>query len=142
MSQVNLTLSVLQELFAVCRFEPQSSIPVWSLQGFFSITRTADELSIVCPQSSVPLDARMNRFEGDWRCLKVEGPLDFALTGILVAIAAPLAIADISIFAISTYETDYVLVKQGDLDETIRVLSQAGHQVVNAADQTAGQTAS
>lgn len=136
MSTANLRLDVLPDVFAVCRFEPQEPMPDWSLRGFFAITRTADELSIVCPQAAVPLEARSNGFAGDWRCLKVEGPLEFALTGILVAIAVPLASAGISIFAISTYETDYVLVKQSALEQAIQVLSQAGHRVVRA-NQTA-----
>ena len=72
----------------------------------------------------------MEDFEGNWRGFKVEGPLDFALTGVLVAIAVPLAAADISIFAISTYDTDYVLVKQPVLERAVQVLLQAGHQVV------------
>ncbi|MBW4469680.1 MAG: ACT domain-containing protein [Stenomitos rutilans HA7619-LM2] len=126
----SLTFSILQEVFAVCRLEPEEPIPVWSLQRLFSITRTENELSIVCPQVNVPLEAQASNFEGNWRCLKVEGPLDFALTGILAAIAAPLAEAGISIFAISTYDTDYVLVKQQDLDRAIQTLLQAGHQMV------------
>lgn len=130
MLTTKLTLSILPDVFAVCRLDPSLSIPDWSLQGFFCITRTQDELSIVCPQATVPQVAQAAGFEGDWRCLKVEGPLDFALTGILVTIATPLADADISIFAMSTYETDYVLVKQADLDRAIQTLLQAGHQLV------------
>lgn len=126
----SLTLSILQEVFAVCRLEPNEAMPAWSLQGFFAITRTEDELSIVCPQSNVPLEAQAGHFEGGWRCLKVKGPLDFALTGILVAIAVPLAEAGVSIFALSTYETDYVLVKQADLDRAMQALLQAGHHFV------------
>jgi uncharacterized protein len=127
MVQLNLTL--LEPVFAVCRFDHDFPLPAWSLQGFVSITRTQDELSIVCPQSEIPPDAQTDGLESDWRCFKVKGPLDFALTGILVAIAAPLADAGISIFAISTYETDYVLVKQADLDRATQSLSQAGHHV-------------
>lgn len=129
-SPAKLTLSVLSDVLAVCRLDRSLPIPAWSLQDFFSITRTQDELSIVCPQATVPQESQADGFEGDWRCLKVEGVLDFALTGILVAIAAPLADANISIFAISTYETDYVLVKQADLDRAIQTLLQAGHQLV------------
>lgn len=126
----SLTLSVLQEVFAICRFEGTEPIPDWSVQGLFSITRTEDELSIVCPQANVPLEVQSSGFEKDWRCFKVEGPLDFALTGVLAAIAVPLAEAGISIFAISTYDTDYVLVKQADLDRATQTLLQAGHQMV------------
>jgi len=125
-----LTLSVLQDGFAVCRLQPNEPIPAWSLQGFFSITRTEDEVSIVCPQAYVPLDLQDRAFEGEWRCLKVSGPLDFAMTGVLSAIASPLAAANISLFAISTYETDYVLVKQQNLASAIQALSLAGHRII------------
>lgn len=130
MVTAKLTLSVLPDVFAVCRLDPTLPIPAWSLQSFLSITRTEEELSIVCPQANVPTDAQISNFEGDWRCLKVNGPLDFALTGILAAIAVPLAEAGISIFAISTYDTDYILVRQPDLDRAIQTLLQAGHQMV------------
>ncbi len=91
---------------------------------FCSITRTADEVSIVCPLGRVPDDVRR---ESGWRCLKVEGPLDFALTGILASLAVPLAQAGISIFAISTYDTDYLLVK--DLDGAVATLTGEGHLI-------------
>ena len=133
MSLASLTLSVLPDMFAVCRLEPSEPIPAWSLQGFFAIIRTDAELSIVCPQANIPPSAQVHRIEGSWRCFKVEGSLDFALTGILVAIAAPLANAGISIFALSTYETDYVLVKQANLEKAIQTLLQAGHHVGSIA---------
>lgn len=122
-----LTLSILPDVYAVCRLDPNASIPSWvTKRDFFSITRTRDELSIVCPQRDVPAGIQCER---DWRCLKVDGTLDFALTSVLVSLAAPLAEAGISIFAISTFDTDYVLVKQENLERTISVLSQAGHQI-------------
>ena len=130
---MKLTLSILPDEFAICQFDRALPIPNWSLQGFFAITRTQDELSIVCPQADVPQTAQAEAFKGNWRCFKIEGPLDFALTGVLVAIAVPLAAADISIFAISTYATDYVLVKQSVLERAVQVLLQAGHQVVPAS---------
>src|SRR6476659_2514424 len=105
--QPTLTLSILPDTFAVCRLAPGTAIPSWATNGpFASITRTADELSIVCPESSVPDGVQ---HESDWSCIKIEGPLDFALTGILVSVAAPLAHVGISIFAISTYDTDYLM---------------------------------
>ncbi len=137
MPTVKLTLAVLHAVFAVCRFEPYEPIPAWSLQGFFAVTRTDDELSIVCPQANVPLEIRKTGVEGEWRCFKVEGPLAFALTDVLLAIAAPLAAAGISIFAISTYKTDYVLVKQHALEQAIQTLAQAGHRVIEEADHAA-----
>src|SRR5690349_19722509 len=103
--QPTLTLSILPDTFAVCRLKRDAAIPAWAASGdFFSITRTADELSIVCLQSNVPDGVQC---ESDWRCFKIEGPLDFALTGILVSVATPLAHVGISVFAIATYDTDY-----------------------------------
>ena len=99
-------------------------IPEWAHSGFFSMTRTPDELSIVCNEEIVPDGVAC---EKGWHCLQVKGPLDFALTGILASLAAPLAEAGISIFAISTYDTDYFLVKE--LDRAIAVLFKAGHNV-------------
>ena len=120
-----LTLSISPDTLAICRLDASAPIPGWA-GNFFSITRTRDELSIVCPQRDVPAGIQCER---DWRALKVAGPLDFTLTGILVGLAAPLAQAGISIFAISTYDTDYVLVKEAKLESAVAVLSQAGHQV-------------
>ena len=121
-----LTLSILPDLFAVCRLDAGAPIPSWVTTGdLLSLTRTRDELSIVCAQQ-VPEYVRCER---NWRALKIEGPLDFALTGILASLAAPLAQAGISIFAISTFDTDYVLVKQDKLEQAIRTLQDAGHQV-------------
>ena len=94
--------------------------------NFSSITRTSDELSIVCPQSNVPIGIEC---EKDWRCLKVEGKLEFSQTGILASLATPLANAGISIFAISTFDTDYLLVKEEKLEMTNGVLISAGHQL-------------
>ena len=91
------------------------------------MVRTAGELSIVCPEDVVPPDTVSN---GGWRILEVEGPLDFALTGVLNRITAPLAAARISLFAISTYLTDYVLVKEEQLERTLHVLQQSGWFIV------------
>lgn len=122
----SLTLSILPDSFAICRLVPSAPIPSWVTQHvFLSITRTPDELSIVCRQSDVPDGINSER---DWCCLKVEGKLDFALTGILASLATLLANAGIPIFAISTFDTDYVLVKASDLKKAIRVLRKAGHQ--------------
>lgn len=122
-----LTLTTLPTPLAVCRRSPNEPIPAWALLGdFFSITRTADELSIVCPQARVPAHAQAER---GWRALKVAGPLDFALTGILAGLAGALAQAGISIFAISTYDTDYVLVKEEALEPACAALRAAGCEV-------------
>ncbi|HEX9074790.1 MAG TPA: ACT domain-containing protein, partial [Anaerolineae bacterium] len=106
---MGLTLSIVPGTFAICRLERAASIPEWAHIGFFSTVRTPDELSIVCKEEIVPEGVLC---EKGWYCLKVRGPLDFVLTGILASLAVPLAEAGISIFAISTYDTDYFLVKE------------------------------
>ena len=125
MPKIALTLCVLPGTYAVCRLDSGASVPEWATSGdFFSVTRTADELSVVCEQSVVPEGVEC---EGDWRCLKVQGPLDFGLTGVLASLSLPLAEASISIFVISTYDTDYLMVKSADLERAIVELSMAGH---------------
>jgi hypothetical protein len=122
-----LTLSILNEEFAICRLDADSPVPIWALAGSLSsITRTADELSIVCAQNQAPKDTQCNR---DWRCLKVHGPLDFSLTGVMASLVAPMAEAEISIFVFSTFDTDYLMVKKSNLEKAIRALTDAGHEV-------------
>ncbi len=123
---MNLTLTLLPQTFAVCRLDPAEPVPSWAVSGdLFSVTRTPAELSVVCPQASVPEGVQA---ETDWRCIAVAGPLDFSLTGILASLAEPLAAAGIAIFALSTYETDYLLVKSRQIAYAVEVLSQAGHR--------------
>ena len=125
MSHTNLTLSLLPNTFAICKLGPEADIPPWALAGdFSSLTRTKEELSLVCPQEVVPEGLQC---EKGWRCLKVEGPLDFSLTGILASLTAPLAQAGISILAVSTFDTDYLLVKAGVVEMAVRELEKAGH---------------
>lgn len=127
MSHTNLTLSLLSDTFAICRLEPEAGIPSWALEGdFYSITRTVEELSLVCLQEVVPEGTFA---EKGYRCLKVGGPLDFSLTGILTALTIPLAQAGISVLTISTFDTDYLLVKEAQVDRAIQELARAGHQV-------------
>lgn len=123
MQSNKLVLSVLKPKLAICRLALDDNIPDWALveNNFFSITRTIEELSIVCNQILVPPGIKS---ENDWRAFKVEGPLDFALTGILSNLLQPLANAKISIFAVSTFDTDYILVKENNLDTAIKVLSE------------------
>jgi len=122
-----VTLSVLSHEFGVCRLNSMAEIPAWAMSSpFFSITRTPDELSVVCATASIPEGVSAER---GWRCLKVCGPLDFAETGILLSLARPLARAGISIFAISTYDTDYLLLKARDLARAIVALRSAGHTI-------------
>jgi hypothetical protein len=122
-----LTLTLLPETLAICRLKPDEPMPDWALQpGFYSLTRTADELSIVCAQARVPEDVQS---DDGWRALKVEGPLDLSLVGILASLTSPLASAGVNIFAISTYDTDYLLVKQDLLEDGVRALEEVGFEV-------------
>ncbi|MBI4562870.1 MAG: ACT domain-containing protein [Candidatus Rokubacteria bacterium] len=123
-----LLLSLLPDTFAICRLDKGAPIPAWALEGtFVSITRTLDEVSIVCSQVHVPEGVKC---ESGWRCVKVEGPLSFSLTGVLASIATPLSRAGISVFAVSTYDTDCVLVKENDLNGALLALSQEGHTLL------------
>ena len=125
--RILLTLSLLPETFAICRLAANAEIPDWALRGeFVSITRTRDELSIVCAQSNVPDETQCER---DWRALKVEGVMDLSLVGVLASLATPLANAGVAIFAISTFDTDYLLVKSAQLEDAIAALRDAGHRV-------------
>ena len=119
---MRLGLSVLDDPLAVCRLAPGAALPDWlSWSGkLTAVCRTPEELSLVCLERDVPDDVRAER---GWRAFKVEGPLDFALTGVLAGLAAPLAEAGISIFAISTFDTDYLLVRAADLDGARSVLA-------------------
>lgn len=127
MNERHLKLVVLNDTFAVCRLAPNSAIPTWAVNSTFSsITRTPDELSIVCRQSDVP--GGIAREEG-WRCLKVQGPLAFELTGVLASLGSTLARAGVSIFAVSTFDTDYIFVRENDLTRSVQSLLEAGHSV-------------
>jgi hypothetical protein len=119
----NLKLAVLDGEYIVHRLSPESEISADALTGnFLSVTRTEDELSIVC---DAELSFNSDISEAGWACIKVLGPLDFGLTGILAKIVSVLAQAEISIFAISTYDTDYILVKKEKLAMAKEVLMQA-----------------
>jgi hypothetical protein len=123
-----LKVHLLSGTFAVCRLRSDAPVPDWANDGpFVSITRSSEELSIVCLQDHVPAGTVS---EGSWRCFKVEGPLDFGLTGVLASLVQPLAEAEISLFAVSTYDTDYVLVKEEKLERAARVLTLAGHMIL------------
>ena len=129
MVRTGLTLSLLPDTLTISRLPADADIPTWALPGeFVSVTRTAEELSVVCSQENVPDGIRS---ESDYRCLKVEGPLDFNLTGILGALTTLLAQAGISVFAVSTFETDYLLIKYENIEKAVTVLSLAGHHVAS-----------
>ena len=119
-----MNLSLLEGLFAICQFNPNDEEPSWvDKDKFYTITRTPKELSIVCHQESIKGPPQV---EKDWRVIEVEGPLDFNLTGIVSSITRPLGESNISVFVISTFNTDYILVKESLLDHAVGVLSKAG----------------
>jgi hypothetical protein len=122
-----LTMTLLPDTFAICRLGVTDDIPAWATAGgFFSITRTADELSIVCLQSLIPDGIRR---DADWRCFKLVGPIPFTTVGVLVTLVQPLAEAGISVFAVSTFDTDCLLVKEVDFPQTTSILRQHGHSI-------------
>ncbi len=130
MDGVKMTLIVQRQSIAVCRLDPAEPLPDWSCRGtFFSLTRTPEELSIVCEEQYVPAMATGER---GWRMLKIEGILDFGLVGIVAGVSAVLAAAQLGIFVLSTYNTDYILVKQAGLAKAVEALRSSGYQVIEA----------
>jgi hypothetical protein len=123
-----VTLDLLPGSYAICRLDPTAAVPSWATRpGFSSITRTADELSIVCATDGVPDAVHAKR---GYRGLAVRGPLDFSLVGIVASLGAALAAASISIFVVSTHDTDYLFVRDADLNRAVATLRGAGHAVV------------
>jgi hypothetical protein len=121
-----LTLVLLKGRYAVSRLEPGCAIPLWAAGSFVSMTRTHEELSIVCPEDNVPDGVETER---DWRGLAIVGRLDFSLVGILSSLLGPLAKAGIPVFVTSTYGTDYLFMKQERLEQALEVLRKAGHEI-------------
>jgi hypothetical protein len=120
-------LTLLPERFAISRLAADAPIPNWATQGrFFSVTRTGDELSIVCELALVPVGVQS---QSGWRVFKVHGPFVLSEIGVLSALAGPLAKARISLFAVSTFDTDYLLVASATLSAAIAALEQAGHTI-------------
>ena len=128
-SPVQVRVSVMPGEWAITRMAPGDKIPESILRSseFVSVTRTSDELSIVCSESAIPAGQAV---EKDWRLLRVHGPLPFHQVGVLASLAAPLAEANISIFAVSTFETDYILVKSSSLRLACDALRSAGHELI------------
>jgi hypothetical protein len=120
-------LIVIEPRLAVCRLDSSDVLPDWAVRaGFFSVTRTPDGLSIVCPEELVPEGVKSER---GWRALRVAGVIDFTQIGVLAGLTAPLAGARVGVFALSTFDTDYLLVKEHDLALAIEVLREAGYVV-------------
>jgi len=113
----------------VCRAVADAAVPAWAVAGeFFCVMRTRDELSIICPENRVAQDCEGVLVEGGWVALMLEGPFPFAMTGVLASFIEPLAQAGIPVFAISTFDTDYVLVKHENLQRAVAALGAAGHE--------------
>ncbi|HLB63285.1 MAG TPA: ACT domain-containing protein [Anaerolineales bacterium] len=124
------TLRLFPGRYAACRMDPQAAVPPWAEGGgFVSITRTPDELSIVCPEDRIPATEDGER---GWKCLQVVGPFAFEVIGVLASLAGALAEAGVPILSVSTYETDFLFVKDHDLGRASNALIQAGHRVVEA----------
>jgi predicted N-acetyltransferase YhbS len=122
-----LSLRTVAGTFAVCKLPSDSPIPSWATAGdVFSVTRTLDELSLVCREQFVPQDAACER---DWGCLRVAGSMPFTLIGVLASLTAAVARAGIGVFAVSTFDTDYLFIQQVDMPRAIAALRAAGHRV-------------
>jgi GNAT superfamily N-acetyltransferase len=118
-------------LYAICRLDPTAAVPEWASRGRLqSIARTPIELSIVCDADAVPPEVHAER---GYRVLAVRGPLDLKLTGVLAGLTAPLAAAGLSVFAVATYDTDHLLVREYDVDLAETTLRNAGHEVSTVA---------
>ena len=127
MEQPNLVLTVVEETFNIHRLASDSSLPESiSKCDFYSLSKTADELSLVCPEYFA---VKSEKHSPDWKCLKVAGPLDFKLTGIIAGITDVLAKERISVFVISTFDTDYILIKKQNLTNAVSELERAGYQI-------------
>jgi hypothetical protein len=120
-----LKLRTIPDRFAICKLQSGESVPSWAISGkIWSVTRTATELSIVCIQENIPQDVKA---EGNWRMLEVIGPLPFEMVGVLSSLATPLAENGVSIFTLSTFETDLILVKEKSFKLACQTLTKAGH---------------
>ena len=123
-----LELRTIPGQFGICKLQSGESIPLWAMSGnFWSVTRTENEISVVCPQEHLPRDVKVER---NWRVLQVVGPLSFEMTGILLSLTAPLADAGVSIYSVSTFETDLILIQEKSFEIACRALTKAGHKIV------------
>jgi hypothetical protein len=118
----------MPDRMAVCRLPAHSAAPLHLAGNFLSVTRTPDEISIVCLSQYAPEDSRM---EDGWRAFRIDGQIDFGVTGVLESLINPLAVEKIGVFAISTFDTDYVLVHEAHLEAAIECLRNAGHRVLS-----------
>jgi uncharacterized protein len=115
--------------YAIVRLTPDAAVPAWATsREFTSITRTADELSIVCPAGNLPKDVPPGP---RWTCLKLEGPFLFSQTGVLLSFIQPLSGNGVPIFAVCTYDTDYILIQEDHMGGVVELLRQVGHELVS-----------
>lgn len=130
--QPGQSFSVIPGSYAICRLPAKAPIPAWARMAFTSLTRTADELSIVCEERRLPpdLDGVEFRVERGWVLLKLHGPFPLDAIGVLASVAKPLAEAAIGLFAVSTFDTDYILVNSIHVKQAIAALTLAGHKLV------------
>ncbi|MFL6224467.1 MAG: ACT domain-containing protein [Actinomycetes bacterium] len=119
-------MTTLEGRFAVSRLPADAAVPRWAAGEVVAVTRTPDELSVICAEPAVP---EATPAERGWRCLQVQGPLSLEMTGILAALSGPLADAHIPLLALSTYDTDYLLVREEHLEAAYAALERAGHRV-------------
>lgn len=120
---------ILEDLYSICKLSSDSAIPDWiNKNRFYSVTKTDDELSILCAQQSIPTEIE---YEKDWKILKIDSKLDFSIVGVIAQISKLLAENNISIFVISTFDTDYICIKEKDLLKSIEILKQAGNIFLN-----------
>jgi uncharacterized protein len=122
MPKQKFALSILPDKLGICHFGKHAPIPDWALRNsdFYSLTKSQNELSVVCPQDHIPENVMA---ETGWRAFRLEGPLDMYSVGVIAKLSAPLAEAGISIFNISTYETDYILVEEKNLEKAKKALA-------------------
>jgi uncharacterized protein len=119
----------LPGLYSIVRQPPDAPVPAWAAKGnFTSITRTAEELSIVCPVEYIPPDIDS---APRWICLKLEGPFPFSQTGVLLSFIEPLSNNGVPIFAVATYNTDYILIPEEHANQALDRLREAGHELLN-----------
>ncbi|MBS0662465.1 MAG: ACT domain-containing protein [Verrucomicrobia bacterium] len=127
MSSAGQTLRLFPGQYGVCRLPAGSPFPTWACGEFVSVTAAGDEVSVMCPESAIPADVTVDR---GWRVLQVVGPFPFSTVGVMASLTTPLAEAGISLLAVATYDTDYVLVKAEKIDAAQAALTHAGHRFV------------
>ena len=129
------TLEILQSDLAIVKLKPEDSVPRWAKGEFVAITKTATELSIVCAQSGIPDDVEAER---GWTGFRIAGPLAFDQVGVIASITAPLDAAQVPVFVVSTYDTDYLLIKSDHLDSASEALTASGHRIVTSSSALVG----